>query len=117
MPTCCPEPGKIAGSMVSRADKRPSATLSIQAAPEGPLSYQHYLYTASALAVDGSHGRWRRPGIRGDSLHGLVHTSPYAALHRLPTGSVPGTVATPGVMCHTPAAALRGPAAKKEPLW
>lgn len=80
--------------------------------PGGAAFLQHDLYTASDLAVIVPPAALAaRSGSRGSLCMGTP-TSPYAALHRLPTGSVPGTVATPGVMCHTPAAALRGPAAK-----
>lgn len=61
---------------------------------------QHHFYTASALAVDVPPGGWLQPGSRGDSLRGLVHTSPLR--HRERPGG--GTVATPPVYVH-PAAA------------
>ena len=42
----------------------------------GPQSSNIACYTASALAVDVPPGGWLQPGSRGDSLRGLVHTSP-----------------------------------------
>ena len=55
-----------------------------RAAPPGAAILQHHFYTASALAVD----ERARPGwtgrARGDSLRGLVHTSPEAAPRRRP---------------------------------
>lgn len=71
-------------------------------APCGAAILQHDLYTASALAVDVPPLRWLRNGSRGDSLHGLVHTSPLRLRVR-PGGA---TVATTPVYVH-PAAAER----------
>lgn len=63
----------------------------------GAAFLQHRLYTASALAVDVPPDRRQRPGSRGDSLHGLVHTSPLRNRERPGRG----TVATPRDICTT----------------
>ena len=63
---------------------------------------QHDLYSPSALGLDVPPLRWLRSGSRGDSLHGLVHTSPLR--HRVRPGGA--TVATTPVYVH-PAAAER----------
>lgn len=74
-----PEPGRSQGSQCRCTRLRPQAGTAIRAAPCGAAILQHHLFTASALAVNVPPRRWLRPGSRGDSLHGLVHTSPYAA--------------------------------------
>lgn len=63
---------------------------------------QHDLYSPSALGLDVPPGCWLHSGSRGDSLHGLVHTSPFRRRVR-PGGA---TVATTPIYVH-PAAAER----------
>lgn len=63
---------------------------------------QHDLYSPSALGLYVPPLRWLRSGSRGDSLRGLVHTSPLR--HRVRPGGA--TVATTPVYVH-PAAAER----------
>lgn len=97
--SCCPEPGTVDGSAASQASKRPLANTVDSGRPGGAAFLQHDLYTASDLAVIVPPAALAaRSGSRGSLCMGTP-TSPYAALHRLPTGSVPDTVATSGVMC------------------
>lgn len=63
-------------------------------APCGAAILQHDLYSPSALGLYVPPGCWLHSGSRGDSLHGLVHTSPLR--HRVRPGGA--TVATtPGI--------------------
>lgn len=67
--------------------------------------HQHHFYTASALAVDVPRGgAGAPPRSRGDSLHGLVHTSPIGS-GRAPPGT---SVATDPVYVHAAAAVCGG---------
>ena len=95
-----PEPGASQG--------QPGSILSPCARRRGPgckgppmraAILQHRLYTASAIAVDVPPGRWLRSGSRGDSLRGLVHTSPIR----------PRAVARWGLGSHTPQYMYTGP--------
>ncbi len=81
-----------------------------RATPCGVAILQHRLYTASALAVDGPPPRWLRGGSRGDSLRGLVHTSPIR--HRERPGEA--SVATASVYVHPAAAVGRQGRPKKK---
>lgn len=56
----------------------------VKAAPCGAAILQHDFYTPSALGVDVPPGGWLQPGSRGDSLRGLVHTSPLRQPPRRP---------------------------------
>lgn len=112
-PSHC-RPGAGDGHKVHRARCAPLAPTE-----PGPVSrvahswaaiLQHDLYSPSALGLDVPSLRWLRSESRGDSLHGLVHTSPLRLRVR-PGGA---TVATTPVYVH-PAAAewQRGQLQKK----
>lgn len=105
-PPCAPAARSRDGRKVHRARCAPLAPTE-----PGPVSrvahcwaaiLQHDLYSPSALGLDAPPLRWLRSGSRGDSLRGLVHTSPLR--HRVRPGGA--TVATTPVYVH-PAAAER----------
>ena len=109
----CWRPG--AGTVTRSAEPQmlrcaPGRGSAVKGRPSGAAFLQHDLYSPSALGLDVPPGSWLRPGSRGDSLRGLVHTSPIRpqAVAWWGLGShIPRSMYTP------PPPMAAGPAAKK----